>query len=229
MDTPITLRFFRGRLPHWLVADRPYFVTVCRKGSLPLALLADLQRLHEQASNATDEELPPRPSDTLDGHWGEYFKRFEAALDGTVASPRDLTTPVVAKTILNSLQWLRNRGWRVWACGVMPSHLHMVLHNGDGHSDRLTEDLGRFKNFTGREANRLLGLSGRFWQRESFDHWCRSHEHWLRFVLYTAHNPVKAGLAPTWQAWPWTVMDPEVEKILDQAETTEAAPNPSRS
>ncbi len=205
------MRFFRGRLPHWLVAERPYFVTICRKGCLPLAVLTELRRRREGAA-AEDER-----GGKGDG-WRDEFQRFDAALDASDSGLRDMATPAVAAAVLGNLQWLRDRGWRIWACCVMPTHVHMVLRNEDGGNGRLTEDLGRYKNFTGREANRLLGLSGRYWQRESFDHWCRTPERWLGFVAYSARNPVQAGLARHWRDWPWTVADPTVAEILDRAE-----------
>jgi putative transposase len=42
-ETAQTLSFKRGRLPHWLVAGRAYFVTLCRKGCLPEKVVAELR------------------------------------------------------------------------------------------------------------------------------------------------------------------------------------------
>lgn len=42
-----TLAFNRRRLPHWLVAGHAYFVTLCRKGSLPARVAAELRAERE--------------------------------------------------------------------------------------------------------------------------------------------------------------------------------------
>ena len=42
-----TIRFVRNRLPHWLVADRTYFVTLRLSGSLPRSVVRELIRERE--------------------------------------------------------------------------------------------------------------------------------------------------------------------------------------
>jgi REP element-mobilizing transposase RayT len=211
-DTPQTLRFFRDRLPHWLVADHPYFVTICRKDCLPASVFADL--------SATRADRPPsassRPGATSPASWFDSFHRLDTILNAAKQGPRDLTTPAIAQTLFDSFDWLRDRGWKIWAGCIMPSHLHLVMRNTQGRNALLTEDLGLFKNYTGRVANQWRGVEGDFWQRECFDHWCRDDEDWLGYVQYTACNPVKANLVKAWRAWRWTVVDPELEPFIDE-------------
>ncbi|NQU10486.1 hypothetical protein HQ590_06840, partial [bacterium] len=49
-----TLSFRRRHLPHWIVADRPLFVTIRLKGSLPKAVVEQVRREREDllANNA---------------------------------------------------------------------------------------------------------------------------------------------------------------------------------
>jgi putative DNA methylase len=61
-----------------------------------------------------------------------------------------------------------------------------------------------FKGFTAREANRMLGRAGTFWQDESFDHWIREEADYARTVAYIDMNPVVAGLCATPAEWPWS-------------------------
>ena len=51
----------------------------------------------------------------------------------------------------------------------------------------------------GQGANRVLGRSGTFWQREYWDTLIRTEEHFNRAVAYIEANPERAGLAN----WPW--------------------------
>ena len=146
------------------------------------------------------------------------FREVEAILDGAACAVRDLADADAAGVLLGNLDWLRTRGWRIWAATVMPSHLHVVLRNTDGRNDALDADLGQFKNYTARLVNARKDREGTFWQRENFDHWCRDMRQWLGFVRYTLRNPVAARLAGNWREWPWTVVDPEAALLVDGSE-----------
>lgn len=228
-----TLSFTRGRLPHWLVAGKAYFVTLCRKGCLPAKVIADLQRERAELKIGS----PGRPAvpgsdrdcagtvarDVSDrAHVAnerliaqrQRFVRLEGILDAAVRGERDLCRSDVSPILLENFDWLRKRGWRIWAATIMPSHLHAVLSGNGGQGIELRNDLGKFMAYTARMVNTVRGLSGSFWQREPFDHWCRDGDAWLRSVSYTVNNPVKAGLCRSWRQWPYSAVDAEVENLL---------------
>lgn len=75
-------------------------------------------------------------------------------------------------------------------------------------SDSLAVVLHSLKRHTAREANRVLGCSGPFWQHESFDHYGRDEREWARIVAYVLNNPVEAGLVKDWMEWPWSYCRP---------------------
>ena len=52
----------------------------------------------------------------------------------------------------------------------------------------------RVETLSGRAVNRKLGLSGRFWQQDGFDHLVRSVEQFEAPRRYIATNPAKARL-----------------------------------
>ena len=58
--------------------------------------------------------------------------------------------------------------------------------------------------FTSTACNRLLNRRGRFWQAESYDHWIRDPDELDRVISYIELNPVKAGLADSPEAWPFS-------------------------
>jgi REP element-mobilizing transposase RayT len=238
-DEVQTLSFTRRHLPHWLVAGRPYFVTLCRKGCLPVRVLDELRA--ERAERVT-RMRPSGTSGRTSLTQAEYVRRYEpdersacaqisqaeaslatqrqrflaveAILDAAQRSERDLCVPDVSSVVLGNLDWLRGRGWRVWAATVMPSHLHLVVANMDGKGEMLRKDLSHYMSYVARAVNTARGSAGGFWQREPFDHWCRDSDAWLRSVSYTVNNPVKAGLCAAWRDWPCTVVDLEVEEVL---------------
>ena len=90
---------------------------------------------------------------------------------------------------------------------VMPNHVHLVLtplEQPDGEWYPLSRILHTMKGYSGRQANRVLGREGAFWQHESYDRYVRNEEELGRIIAYVVNNPVKAGLASTWTEWPWT-------------------------
>ena len=70
------------------------------------------------------------------------------------------------------------------------------------------------KTYTSREANRILGATGKtFWQPESYDHWIRDDEEKARICRYIRMNPVKAGLCKTPEEWKWSSAWPGWENV----------------
>jgi putative transposase len=193
-----TIRFVRKNLPHWLVADRPYFVTLRLDGTLPRDVVAELEHERQEflATSGVDGE-----------GWTELqrrqFARIETILDALSPDRAWLAQPDIARLVLQNLTWLEQRGWQIHAAVVMSNHLHAVMRNGDGRNGHLIEDLGHYKSYTGDQANRLLGRKGPFWAREDFDHWCRDEAKVIGACRYTCRNPVAAGLVTSWRDWPW--------------------------
>ena len=197
-----TLAFRKRNLPHWYVADRPYFVTFRLKGTLPLSVVREHQ---EAMSLALREDL-----DILDiaNLQREQFMKVEAILDNPNHAVQYLKEPRIAGLVMDAFCWLeREKGWRIYAAVVMPNHVHCCLRSTNGRSLCLGEDIGSLKKFTSRKANVLLERSGQFWQSENFDHWCRSPGKVEGSIRYIRDNPVKAGLVQCWKDWPWTIVD----------------------
>jgi len=196
-----TIRFVRRDLPHWLVADRTYFVTLRLFGTLPNSLIRELseERAELYESGTSDEDV------WMDLHRAQ-FARIDALLDKGDNDIRWLAEDGVPEIILNSFGWLEDEaGWKIYAATVLSTHIHVVMRNEMGRSGELLGDLEKFKRFSGTAANRVLGRTGRFWARDDFDHWCRTPDKIRSAVNYVRQNPVKAGLVRQWQDWPWTV------------------------
>ena len=167
MKNDKTLSFSRRNLPHWFVTDAAYFVTIRLKGSIPKNVAEEIQ------SEITEmKKTIENPDDIIDLE-RLHFNKMEAILDSCKDSPIWLGNEEVARLIRESADWLAGRGWRYFGV-VMPNHLHLLMVNKEGRSAELSKDLGQFKNFTAKEANRILQRKGSFWLPENFDHWCRN-------------------------------------------------------
>jgi len=202
MEYSQTLKFTRRNLPHWLVAEHAYFVTIRLKNTLPFDLI---RKLKAERETAEDLEKFDR----------EQFVRIEKILDGAQSNDCVLDNKEVAEIIINSFQWLERKGWVIYAATVLSTHVHFLIRNFEGLSAELLNHLARFKNYTARRSNEVLGLSGHFWAREDFDHWIRTPQKFESTVRYIANNPVKAGKVQKWDEWPWTVLHDDVRYCLD--------------
>jgi REP element-mobilizing transposase RayT len=103
--------------------------------------------------------------------------------------------PRVAELVANALTHFDESRYLLFAWTVMPNHVHVVLNV----YERIDRILFSWKSFTAKQANRLLGRDGEFWQEDYWDRTIRNATEFERKVLYVLENPLKAGLSH----WPW--------------------------
>lgn len=101
---------------------------------------------------------------------------------------------------------------------IMPNHVHILIDtkqqleqiNNDFIADipegyvQLDKIMQLIKGSIARYANLALGRTGKFWQRDSYDHYIRNEKEWQNILAYILNNPVKAGLVKDWENWPYT-------------------------
>jgi type I restriction enzyme R subunit len=76
---------------------------------------------------------------------------------------------------------------------VLPNHIHLLASFPDDQA--MLAQCQSWKHYTATSINRRLNQTGRFWQKDAFDHLVRSEQHeYLR--RYNASNPGRAGLLP---------------------------------
>ena len=183
----------RTRLPHWDTDQGAYFVTFNLADAIPQAFrerlrieryirIKELERLKHRATaaelKAIDRVLHERAEEYLDIGEGACFMR----------------DPRVADVVENALTHFDRSRYLLFAWSIMPNHVHVLL-NAYQRIDRI---LHSWKSFSAKEANRILGCEGSFWQEDYFDHTIRNPEEFDRIVRYVVENPSKAGL-PDWR------------------------------
>lgn len=125
-------------------------------------------------------------------------KKIEEYLDaGTGACY--LRDPRVAELVANTLRFWDGERYRLIAWCVMPNHVHVVVRLFSGQA--LSSLMCSWKTYMARAANRILNLSGEFWQREYYDRLIRDGGELERAVEYVRCNPERAGLS-NW-GWVW--------------------------
>ncbi len=129
----------------------------------------------------------------------EKHEQFDDRLD-TERGADFLRQPAIATMVVRALRHFDGTRYHLHAWCVMPNHVHVVFTA----QDDLASILHSWKSYTANRANKLLGRSGEFWQREYYDHLVRDEADFARCVEYTLNNPVKAGLCQTPEEWPWS-------------------------
>jgi len=119
--------------------------------------------------------------------------------------------------VANELHRFNNDFYDLLAYSIMPNHVHILIDT----ALQIPEDFGKTNwdtlDFTPLEtimkrikgpsaiyANRLLKRTGKFWQKESYDHYIRNMKELNNVVAYILNNPVKARIVEHWKEHPFT-------------------------
>ena len=113
-----------------------------------------------------------------------------------------LGDPRAAGMVEKALLYFDAVRYHLHAWVVMPNHVHALFTPENGFM--LSAMLHSWKSFTAKEANRILGRRGQFWQKEYFDRYIRSEEHYWTAIDYIEMNPVNAGLCACKEDWPFS-------------------------
>ena len=181
-----------ANLPHWTREGATYFVTFRLADSLPTSAI---ERLREESAlldrqfkqgrrPMTPEELIRRAQlkseaylKLLDEGYGECYMRNDR----------------VAEIVATGLKHFDGQRYRLWAWCIMPNHVHVVFQPSGDFS--LSSILHSWKSYTAKQANKVLGRTGAFWQVESYDHLVRNDADFDHAVLRVRQRPVRTSRA----------------------------------
>ncbi len=94
-----------------------------------------------------------------------------------------------------------DRGAWMGAYVLMPGHAHLFVALDDAKTN-LSKWMKALKGALS-EALRIKGIVSPHWQKGFFDHMLRSGESYSEKWDYVRDNPVRAGLVPAWDRWPY--------------------------
>ena len=104
---------------------------------------------------------------------------------------------------------------RAWV--IMPNHVHLLFQVQDVPMSQL---LDAWKGYTAKEANKILGRQGQFWQEGYWDTYMRDGEHESKARRYIENNPTKAKLVASPKDRPWSSA-----RFRDEYERLSVPPN----
>jgi len=182
-------------LPHWQQEGVTYFVTFRLGDSLPQDVFKQWReerdaalREARHAAKLSDAERQALMEKTAE----EYGEKLERHLDQGIGACW-LRDPRVARMVEDAMLHFDGDRYLLGSYVIMPNHVHVLVRPAMEH--KLPDILQSWKSFTSKEANKLLGREGEFWQPESFDHIVRNEQQLEKFSRYIQENPTKAGLS----------------------------------
>jgi REP element-mobilizing transposase RayT len=126
---------------------------------------------------------------------------MDRLLDNACTGPLHLRRPDIAQLVVDAIHYRQEQlqHFQIHSYVIMANHVHLLI---TPHVE-VSKAMHSLKRLTAREANRILGLPGPFWQDESYDRLVRDEAEFRRIVNYIEMNPVKAGHA-TPEAFLWS-------------------------
>jgi REP-associated tyrosine transposase len=171
-----------GYLPHRDEPGMVQFVTFRLADAFPLTLRREWEAL---LSIEDARQRQAQLESYLDRGFGEcHLRQFE-----------------IGQLVENTLRFFDRERYEMRAWVVMPNHVHALFLTTTVPMWRI---LNGWKSYTSKQANKLLGRSGRFWQAGYWDTYMRDAEQELRARRYIESNPIKAKLVRDVRDWLWS-------------------------
>jgi len=211
---------YKHMLPHFQQPGQAYFLTWSLIDAIPPKALEDYtHQLHQLGSNI---EFAKKNKDTeeifakLKMDYAmlrrKYMKAYDDLLHLQTKFIVDLSKKENTEAVLEALCFWDGKRLENYAICVMNNHVHWVFRlyekNERDEPVYLQDILHSVKRYSAHKINKLEGLTGSLWQKESYDTTIRDDKHLIRAVEYTINNPVEAHLVYDWTKWKGTMLAP---------------------
>jgi putative DNA methylase len=144
--------YSRGYFPHFDGEGVTQHVCIHLFDSLPQhALERWREELKSLPQKEAEIEWHTRIQDFLDTGYGECFLQDDRQ----------------AEIVENALLYFDGKRYSLHAWCVMPNHVHALFTPEAGF--KMSQITHSWKSFTANKCNKLIGRTGRFWDREPFD------------------------------------------------------------
>ena len=111
-----------------------------------------------------------------------------------------------ADIIVDEIEHRRKAGQaKVFSCCIMPDHVHLLMSLSEEYPKDLRVWVSAFKRHTTRAYREVFGPLP-LWQKNFYDHVVRKEESLFTIAEYILNNPVRKGLAGSWQKYPYSLL-----------------------
>ena len=211
--------YYKRNLPHYQPHGYAFFITTRLAGTIPKSVHDNLKKeLYQELIMLSGIKNLTKRRRLYSELQERSFINYDSILDQANYGRKWLLVKSVANLVQNSIHFLEKKEYDLYAYTIMPNHIHLIFKPilnkniyESGINDEIifsaTKIMKSLKMYTGREANKILKRSGRFWQHESYDHVIRNNQELFRITNYVLNNPVKANLCDSQDDWPWNYIN----------------------
>jgi putative transposase len=209
--------FYRRNLPHLQPLGGTFFVTYNLNGCVPEEVLVKWREEYEFEKNQILANSKDLKTDLV--HLDKvYFLKKDKYLDTTNQGKHYLKEDRLAQVVADTLHFWDNQRLELICYCIMSNHVHTVFRLFDENETAkpfyLQEIMHSIKLYSANRCNKILGLEGQFWNRESYDRLVRDDKELRRILVYILNNPVKANLCEKMSDWKWSYIKAEYNDIL---------------
>lgn len=205
--------YVRRGQPHIQPIGASFSVTILVHDAIPEAELIALRK-------EKDMELGIRFNEGCSAtEIREIQDHYRQAIDELLVQKRSQEYPLrraaVAEVVMNRLFEYDGRYYDLLAACIMPNHIHALFDfsiqvpgDWDGCSDlpgyrNVNVVIGQIKGSSATLVNKKFGRQGPLWRAGYYDRYIRNNRHLENERRYILRNPAKAGLARSWQTYPF--------------------------
>ena len=146
-----------------------------------IKLKLDINEDDDSCDSIQYQRLRQKIAEYEDAGYGQCFLRDER----------------IAAIMQDTLKHFDGERYQLICWCIMPNHVHVLIEVNEGWS--LSRIMHGWRSYTAKEANRILGRTGKFWMEEYYDRYIRNDNHLQKTINYILNNPANAGL----DDWPW--------------------------
>ncbi len=112
----------------------------------------------------------------------------------------------LAGAVVDELHYRRTaQEMKLFCYCIMPEHLHLLVSLSNEYNRSLQNWIAAFKRHTSKVARERFGIKP-LWQKNFHEHIVRKEESLLRTAEYILNNPVRRGIVPQWDVYPFCGM-----------------------
>lgn len=224
---------YKNRLPHIAPIGATFFVTFRLGDSLPAHLVKQWKREMDLNIMKIKEDNDHEYKQKIYRQRVVFFKNYDHQLDHSPYGECYLKDQRIADIVQNKIEELDGKVFDLICYCIMPNHVHLLIDTsiqlvGDekNYSSnevpenyiQLDDIMKAIKGHTAVRANKILNKTGKFWQKDSFDHYVRNDLELQNIIHYIIHNPVKARLVDKWEDYPHTYLNSKWMELLHLGE-----------
>ena len=209
---------YYNRLPHIAPPGSTFFVTFRLGDSLPQKIFDELNQEIKEIVEKLKKAKGKK--EVILNQWKLYFQKLDHQLDSRRYGNCYLERPEIAKIVQDKLHELDHDKYDLICYTIMPNHVHalfdtliqltdnqgLVLNEIPKNYTQLDKIMKSIKGSSAYLANKELGRKGKFWQKDSYDHYVRDGDEQENIIHYILQNPVKAGIVKDWKDHPFTYL-----------------------